>query len=144
LFGQMGLGTFTEHYLTPRHLLPPSHYIFASIDADAQGDHAVARLVNISGPGDYNHDGAVDAADYLVWRKTDGSKSGYDTWRANFGQTGGSGAGASANAAVPEPATLVMLMLTAVVAVAFRRRRITNRSSRNCLRNCRSSQAHVT
>ena len=63
--------------------------------------------------GDYNRDGNVDAADYVVWRKTDGSAAGYNTWRTHFGQTGGSGSGASANAAVPEPTTLVLLMFVA-------------------------------
>ena len=42
--------------------------------------------------GDYNSDGAVDAADYVVWRKNDGTQAGYDTWRAHFGQTAGNGA----------------------------------------------------
>ena len=32
---------------------------------------AVAHL-----PGDYNRDGTVDAADYVVWRKTDGTQAG--------------------------------------------------------------------
>ena len=39
-------------------------------------------------PGDFNHDGTVDAADYVVWRKTDGTPAGYNTWRTHFGQTG--------------------------------------------------------
>lgn len=66
--------------------------------------------------GDYNGNGAVDAADYVYWRKNDGTQAGYDTWRAHFGQSipgAGSGAGASANAAVPEPATIVMLTFAA-------------------------------
>jgi hypothetical protein len=37
--------------------------------------------------GDFNGDGAVDAADYVVWRKTDGSPAGYVLWRTNFGRT---------------------------------------------------------
>ena len=32
-------------------------------------------------PGDFNDDGTVDAADYVVWRKTDGTQAGYNTWR---------------------------------------------------------------
>ena len=50
------------------------------------------RLVSTSLPGDYNHDGKVDAADYVVWRKSNGSQSGYNTWRSHFGQSAGSGA----------------------------------------------------
>jgi hypothetical protein len=64
--------------------------------------------------GDYNSDGRVDAADYVIWRKTtgsegiglpaDGSGNGtvneadYLIWRRNFALTA-----AGASAAVPEP-----------------------------------------
>jgi hypothetical protein len=54
-----------------------------------------------SGAGDFNGDGNVNAADYVVWRKTDGSSTGYDDWRMNFGSTAGSGSAGFAN--VPEP-----------------------------------------
>jgi hypothetical protein len=68
-------------------------------------------------PGDFNGDNVVDAADYIVWRKTPnnfgGDPAGYNTWRTHFGQTVGSSAGVSTNAAVPEPATLALLMLAA-------------------------------
>jgi len=73
--------------------------------------------------GDYNHDGTVDAADYVVWRKTDGTPAGYDAWRANFGQPSGSGSVANANATIPEPTTLMMLIVAAV-GVRLRRRQI--------------------
>jgi hypothetical protein len=65
-------------------------------------------------PGDYNNDGAVDAADYVVWRKTDGSTNGYNEWRANFGASFGPGSGATIPSAVPEPATLVLQLLIAI------------------------------
>ncbi|HEX4413043.1 MAG TPA: dockerin type I domain-containing protein [Lacipirellulaceae bacterium] len=72
--------------------------------------------------GDYNHNGVVDAADYVLWRDTlnqsvaagtgaDGDGDGvvtqadYGFWRARFGNTSGSGSLASAN--VPEPTSLV-------------------------------------
>jgi uncharacterized membrane protein len=42
-------------------------------------------------PGDYNNDGAVDAADYVVWRKNDGTQAGFDLWRTRFGATAGGG-----------------------------------------------------
>jgi probable HAF family extracellular repeat protein len=74
------------------------------------GRYHAYLLTPVSIPGDFNHDGRVDAADYVVWRKTGGSLGDYNTWRANFGQTAGSGAGAYAGTAVPEPATLVLLM----------------------------------
>src|SRR4029079_5529191 len=37
--------------------------------------------------GDFNRDGGVDAADYVVWRKTDGTQAEYVMWRSNFGET---------------------------------------------------------
>ena len=45
--------------------------------------------LSVALPGDFNDDGTVDAADYVVWRKTDGTQIGYDTWRAHFGETAG-------------------------------------------------------
>jgi hypothetical protein len=78
--------------------------------------------------GDYNEDGSVDAADYVVWRKTDGSQAGYDLWRTNFGRMAGSGsadhpaggAPSLSQAAVPEPAGIV-LVLGALLAGVIRR-----------------------
>jgi hypothetical protein len=74
--------------------------------------------------GDFNGDGQVDAADYIVWRKTVGTPSGYNEWRANFGRMAGSvSAGASpSRAAVPEPAA-ILIVLTALLAGLHRRRR---------------------
>jgi hypothetical protein len=69
-------------------------------------------------PGDFNGDGSVDAADYVVWRKSDGTQDGYIAWRANFGVTSGSGSvgDSLANAAVPEPASAVLLVAVAIAA----------------------------
>ena len=86
------------------------------------GTH-MAGILNVVNPaGDYNRDGSVDAADYVVWRKNDGTQVGFDTWRTHFGQTVGSGSGASANATIPEPATTVLLMCAAA-SLWLRRRR---------------------
>jgi hypothetical protein len=88
-------------------------------------------------PGDYNNNGVVDEADYLVWRKNSGTTntipndptggiigSGqYSQWRAHFGQTAGSGSGAISSAAVPEPARLSLMILAAVGAWTRQRRR---------------------
>lgn len=85
-------------------------------------------------PGDYNGDGTVDAADYVVWRDNldtlatlpndltpdSVDEFDYQVWRAFFGQTlGGSGAAA----AVPEPASLFLLLWgSACAGLALRRR----------------------
>jgi hypothetical protein len=72
--------------------------------------------------GDYNGDGTVDAADYVVWRKNPanygGDPAGYDTWRAHFGQATGSGS--LSEAAVPEPSTHVFAIF--VLGAVFWRR----------------------
>ncbi len=89
-------------------------------------------------PGDYNHNGVVDAADYVVWRDSLGSNvnlaadgnnnqivdaGDYAFWKSHFGQSLGSGsAGASlAHAAVPEPAALI-LAVVGVLGMLRRRR----------------------
>jgi autotransporter-associated beta strand protein len=79
-------------------------------------------VVTVGLLGDYNGNNAVDAADYLVWRKSYSSNTAmYTAWRANFGQTGsGSGAGGSSLAGVPEPASWCLL-LAAMLATYFRR-----------------------
>jgi hypothetical protein len=77
--------------------------------------------------GDFNHDGRVDATDYVVWRSglaTTYTQADYDVWRAHVGQTPVSSSGATANAAVPEPTTLVLLMFAAT-GWCLRRRRAT-------------------
>jgi hypothetical protein len=76
--------------------------------------------VSIVLPGDYNGDGAVDAADYVVWRKDPasfgGNPDGYDTWRENFGTTVGGGAGSTVltTLAVPEPKSFAIAVVAAI------------------------------
>jgi hypothetical protein len=98
--------------------------------------------VNLSPPmptGDYNGNGTIDAADYVLWRDTDGQNvavgSGadgdgdgtidagdYDFWRARFGNAvPGSGFGAG-SIAVPEP-TAAILLTAALCWLALGRRR---------------------
>lgn len=77
-------------------------------------------------PGDFNNNGVVDSADYVVWRKGLGTvytQADYGIWRAHFGQTSGNGTGDNANTAVPEPTTWLML-LSVVTVCRLRRRRI--------------------
>jgi hypothetical protein len=76
-------------------------------------------------PGDYNHDSRVDAADYVVWRKTDGTQPKYDQWRSKFGATIGSGS--MSNAPIPEPASELLPLTSIAVAVWIRRRLVVSR-----------------
>jgi hypothetical protein len=80
--------------------------------------------------GDYNGNGIVDMADYVLWRDAlqngtalphdttpeSVSAADYDLWRANFGRTGGAGSIANV-AAVPEPMTGVMGLVAVVLTL---------------------------
>jgi hypothetical protein len=95
-------------------------------------------LVNLTArlTGDFNHDGKVDMADYVVWRDTEGSTTSlaadanlngvvdtldYQLWRGNFGAVTAGGAGAGAFADVPEPMPAVLLGLGVLVLCVWRR-----------------------
>jgi hypothetical protein len=63
--------------------------------------------------GDFNNNGTVDAADYVLWRDGLGGPfmpEDYITWRANFGATQGAGGSTSASASVPEPVGLSLVL----------------------------------
>jgi hypothetical protein len=85
--------------------------------------------------GDYNDDGIVDAADYVVWRKYEGTsntlpndpeggtigQNQYTNWRENFGEGGGGGSGGIGG--VPEPTSLLLAVVAAVGSFSLIRRR---------------------
>ncbi len=87
-------------------------------------------------PGDYNHDGVVDAADYSVWRDTLGSTinlaadgnnndrvdaGDYAIWKTHFGESSG-GAAAANGIPAPEPTTTFFLIVATAILVAATRR----------------------
>lgn len=90
----------------------------------------IVTILTAALPGDYNNDGNVDAADYVVWRKNDESQTGFETWRANFGRT--AGAASLAGVTAPEPASFVLLILCAAVG-SWRRSSPQSRTSRRLL-----------
>jgi probable HAF family extracellular repeat protein len=95
------------------------------------GQYHAYLLTPIPIPGDFNHDGSVDAADYVVWRKGIGvapTQENYNDWRSHFGQTAGSGSGDTANAAVPEPRSTLVLIL-GILNCARRSHRLNRRQS---------------
>ena len=84
--------------------------------------------------GDYNNNGTVDAADYILWRKTLGSTTDlrangdntgnsenvidaadYAFWRGRFGNPAGSGAFESGAQPVPEPTSILLCIIGAVL-----------------------------
>jgi hypothetical protein len=88
-------------------------------------------------PGDYNENGAVDAADYTYWRDqlgqaislpnsdpadNDGvvTQAEYEFWTSHFGTSIGAGNSAR-TVAVPEPSTLSLTILAFSAFVACRR-----------------------
>jgi glucose/arabinose dehydrogenase len=96
--------------------------------------------------GDYNRDGAVDAADYTIWRRSlgdngyqlaaDGNGNGeidvsdYTVWHTHFGVSliSGIGIAQAAKGAVPEPTDLV-LFAVALSATLIRRHSVSRLSS---------------
>lgn len=83
-------------------------------------------------PGDYNHDGIVNAADHIVWRDTlgsitdlraDGNSDGiidyvdYEYWKTRFGNT--TTGNVLPAAEVPEPVGFVTMMFGVVLTVFF-------------------------
>ena len=102
----------------------------------------VARVEPGVLPGDYNHNGYVDAADYTVWRDTLGSttdlrangddtgesqglidQADYDFWKMSFAQSTGGGTEISPTS-VPEPTCILLLLpVTMLLSVRPPRRR---------------------
>jgi hypothetical protein len=137
---QNGLGTLNFY----RHAKSGNFELWGATGAD--GDSHLEHLRYIGefledlplaklAPGDFNGDGTVNSADYVVWRDALGStiklaadSSGnnvvdaadYAVWKAHFGETMGA---VSANAAppsmVPEPSMAMLLLM----ALSFMPRR---------------------
>ncbi len=61
---------------------PASGFTQAALEAPDTTQPAIS--------GDFNNDGTVDSADYILWRKSVGTayaQTDYDTWRSQFGDT---------------------------------------------------------
>lgn len=145
---RVATGTFNPG-ATPGFFQSPtfvhSGTVFTSLGTDEvygqlSGDVVASTIVrtNLSGVilPDYNRNGRVDAADFVLWRKTDGQmgtglvadgtgdgkvdQADYNLWRMHFGAVVGPGAGTSADSgdlsssAVPEPSCAVMLAACAL------------------------------
>lgn len=94
--------------------------VLAYLEFEHTGFRLATSAAAVSVAGDYNGNGAVDAADFVMWRdhlgttyqllnEVAGTTPGtvtaedYSAWRARFGNTSGSGSGLASMAAVPEP-----------------------------------------
>jgi hypothetical protein len=100
----------------------------------------VEDIAPVGVSGDYNNNGTVDAADYVVWRNagpadtlpndtTPGTVNGadYDLWKSRFGAT--SGSGSLAGSAVPEPSTVFLLAVGGLYFCMFSRRPVAGEST---------------
>jgi len=119
-----------------------SNIVLGSINVPLFGQAPIQR-VNLEASvavvgydfGDYNRDGSVDAADYVLWRQTQGQMAeglaadgngdnevdveDYAVWRANFGTGAGPALG---SVAVPEPATWIFVLAGLVATLGLRAR----------------------
>lgn len=98
----------------------------------------VLQSIGAGVAGDYNQNGVVDSADYVMWRNSNGQSvtpgtgadgdgngivnaNDYSFWRARFGNTSGSGS-ALGGGAIPEPASAVLIALAGLALTAASRR----------------------
>jgi hypothetical protein len=147
---RLASGTFSAG-ATPAFVAGGSGEIFNSVPATntqlgnivlASAITTIVRTNLVANSADYNHNGIVDAADYVLWRKlngtvaappgsgADGNGDGtvgvldYDLWRSHFGNPSGAGAGGGLSTNnVPEPTGCVLLAIGALLAIAPRRGR---------------------
>ncbi len=95
------------------------------------GTAVTLQVLSTAVPGDYNNNGTVDAADYILWRNggplqnevhNPGAVTAedYTEWRSRFGNAAGAGASQPNSAAVPEPTTWLLVAL-ALAALTFSR-----------------------
>ncbi len=120
--------SFDESAVT---LLPPSGVVTGS----SLTSFSISAVQQPTIAGDYNNNGVVDAADYVVWRDNVGTthplvndngiggvvrQLQYDLWRTHFGSHAAAGAVAMASDAVPEAGTHMLLLLAVTAAWARR------------------------
>jgi hypothetical protein len=115
----VGIGTVIDFAIDPK-----------SSNDLADGTKFTATISVLS--GDYNHNGIVDAPDYVVWRDTvgemganlaaDGNLDGkidvadFNVWRGNFGNSVAFGTATLSQASkVPEPSTILLAMCALAV-----------------------------
>ncbi|TWT36602.1 hypothetical protein KOR34_15080 [Posidoniimonas corsicana] len=103
-------------------------------DGDLRVEWNVSGALTVPLVGDFNLDGAVDAADYTVWRDNAGSvgedlagdanqdqvvdEADYVAWHENYGRS--AGVGALEQTAAPEPAAAALLLATLCGGALYR------------------------
>lgn len=120
------IGTFKTEDFSQAPLSPGLQW-----DVEYSTNSVLLKVIAAAGvPGDYNSNGVVDAADYVVWRDHLGTafalpnevagttpgqvtQEDFAAWRARFGNISGSG-NSLTSAAVPEPTSLALLLTGAL------------------------------
>jgi hypothetical protein len=111
-FNVIGPPAFSYDYVAFRNT-QDFDYVIDNFMLEVIGSNEPADLL-----GDYNANGTVDAADFVLWR--DGNINGlqgYSDWRANFGRA--VGGGSFSQSSVPEPASAAFLVLGGWLAIGF-------------------------
>jgi hypothetical protein len=135
------LGNITTHNAVVKLVTDDIYLDLVFTGFNNSGFFAYDRSTPATAPttGDYNGNGLVDAADYVLWRKTlnttvspagsgaDGNPDGkidaadYTFWQARFGNAAAAGSDSLFDTTVPEPATL-MLEFVSVLALFWQTR----------------------
>jgi hypothetical protein len=104
----------------------PDTGVLGAVDGSGGIDVVLVGInsMSVGLPGDYNNNGTVDAADYVLWRNNptslpnEGASPGvvdqedYNFWRTQFGKTSaGSGAALVAAGGVPEPGGILLAVV---------------------------------
>jgi hypothetical protein len=114
-------------YVAFRNASGDFDYVLDNFKVEVFGSNAVGGV-----QGDYNNDGVVNMADYVLWRnggplQNEGASPGvndaadYAFWKAHFGATSGSGSGLGGGN-VPEPASMLLLIAGGFFATGTLRR----------------------
>jgi hypothetical protein len=142
--------------MTSSQYLPSDPFLIV-VNSDVDYEHMVTAALAINAaaadpdslPGDFNVDGTVDAADYVVWRKSITTAPEYDAWSENFGATSGAGqndVSGSSSSTVPEPLALQLLIgigLSIATGLRTRKPRRFPRMLRKQIASCLQSSGSI-
>jgi hypothetical protein len=113
----------------------PAAGTLASVDGTGGADVVLVGLSSVSAglQGDYNNNGTVDAADYVVWRnggplENEGASTGvvdpadYEFWRTQFGKSSAGSAASLSATAVPEPSACLLTLIAILSFLPLRKK----------------------
>ncbi len=121
-----GTATLTTEGMLEKLLLPVDATFALPIDdtisvmLTLDGQIVATRPLPEDLPGDFNKNGVVDAADYVLWRKGAGvapTQDNFDLWRTHFGKTTPAAGSSLDGATVPEPFSLALLMFAVATLI---------------------------